>query len=91
MKSKMGSIEFCKLNLAFEEDLRGGKSSSKSVKVIENGDFRGFDSSQAGRMDDKIKNASWKILCRNRFLNSPQKQQLFLCCQMRSQFEYATV
>ena len=44
----MGSIEFCKLNLAFEEDLRGGKSSSKSVKVIENGDFRGFDSSQAG-------------------------------------------
>ena len=25
---------------------------SKSVKVIENGDFRGFDSFPAGRMDD---------------------------------------
>jgi hypothetical protein len=29
------------------------KSPSKSVKVIENGDFRGFDSFPAGRMDDK--------------------------------------
>ena len=31
----------------------GGKSFSKSVKVIENGNFRDFDSFQAGQMDDK--------------------------------------
>ena len=39
----MGSIEFCKLNLAFEGDLRGG-----SVKVIGFGCFRGFNSFSAG-------------------------------------------
>ena len=80
----MGSIEFCKLGFAFEGIFEGVKSPSKSVKVIENSDFRGFDSSQAGRMDDnngKLKNASWKILCLNQFSDSPQKQQLFPCCQ----------
>ena len=67
------------------EDIRV-KSPSKSVKVIENGDFRGFDSFPAGRMDDnngKLKNASWKILCLNQFSDNPRKQQLFPCCQMR--------
>ena len=49
----MGSIEFSKLGLAFEGDLRGGKSPSKSVKVIGFACFRGFDHFQAGRMDDK--------------------------------------
>ena len=32
---------------------RAGQVPSESVKVIENGDFRGSDSFQAGRMDDK--------------------------------------
>ena len=53
----MGSIEFCKLGFSFEGDLRAGQVPLEP-KVIENGDFRGFDSFQAGRMDDKIKNAS---------------------------------
>ena len=57
MKSKMGRIEFCKLGFSFEGDLRAGQVPLEP-KVIENGDFRGFDSFQAGRMDDKIKNAS---------------------------------
>ena len=41
-------------DFAFEGDLKAGQAPpSKSVKVMKIGRFRGFDSSQAGRMGDK--------------------------------------
>ena len=49
----MVSIEFCELLLAFEGKFKGVKSPSDSEKVIENGDFRDFDSFPVGRLDDK--------------------------------------
>ena len=50
----MAGIEFGKLSFVFEVDLKAhSRPPSKSVKVIGFACFRGFDSSQAGRMDDK--------------------------------------
>jgi len=64
---KRPNIEFCKLGLAFEGDLRAhSRPPAKSVKVIENGDFRGFDSFQAGRIID-FRSGGWRKHDRNLF------------------------
>ena len=42
-----------KQRLGTSSEGEGAAASLRSEKVIEKGDFRGFDSFQAGRMDDK--------------------------------------
>ena len=78
----MGSIEFCKFNLAFEGDLRGGQVPSKSVKVIENGDFRVFDSFQAGQII-VFKSGGWRKIFRYAFSGMLQMRRLFLWMKMQ--------
>ena len=57
----MGSIEFCKLNLAFEGDLRAGQVPLEICKVIEIGRFRSFDLFQAGRIIG-FRSGTWRIV-----------------------------
>ena len=69
--------------------LRGGKSPSKSVKVIENGDFTGFDHFHAGRII-VFKSGGWRKIFRYAFSGMLQMRKLFLWMKMQWQFQFST-
>ena len=103
LKSKIGSIVFCKLGFSFEGIWEGVKSPSKSVKVIENGDFRGKGRWQRGRgairfwkmsvvlrTDPGIRSDGWRRHDRSRFWDTLQMQWLFLLFQRRNRLLLST-
>ena len=85
----MASMAFGKNGAGSEFSGRGAAASLRSEKVIENDDFRGFDSFQAGRIIG-FRSGGWRKIFRYAFSDMLQMRRLFLWMKMQWQFQFST-